>query len=137
MNHKKRFLKPYFLLILFSLVIFGKGVADCLAAPLEATLEQNGQRLELSISIPSPPPTSLIARIQLPSKIKIMATSPKAAKIDTKNSQIKWLIKNPSPGSLRLSVTTSPPVAASKVAAEILYRKPGDGKMSKIDAQKR
>ena len=137
MTCKKRFLKPHFLLLFFFPVIFGFGVADCLAAPLEATLEQNGQRLELSISISSPPPTSLIARIQLPSQIKIMSTSPKAAKLDTKNSQIKWLIKNPSPGLLQLSVTTSPPVASSKATAEVLYRKPGDGKMSKIDALKR
>ena len=44
--------------------------------------------------------------------------------------------KKPQP-TLRFSVTVSKPTDLSKVSAEILYRKPGGGKLIKIDAQKR
>ena len=137
MGDKRRYLRPLFLLPIYVSMLLGTGAVDCLADQVAATLQQEGKKLKLEISVAAPPPSSLIARIKLPSQPKIVATSPTTAKLDQKKSHIKWLVKNPSPGTLRFSVTTSAATDFSKVSAEVLYRKPGSKKSINIDAQKR
>lgn len=137
MNPTTPFPRPVLLLsILFSLLLFTKA-DQCVAGPAAATLQQDGQTIRLEVSVPTPPPTSLIARIKLPAQTKIGATSPPAAKVDHKSSHIKWLVKQPGPGTLRFSVKTSPPLDLSKVSAEVLFHPPGGGSLTKIDAKKR
>lgn len=111
--------------------------ADCLAGQVEATINRDNQSLRLEVSVPSPPPSSIIAGITLPKNTKVVGTSPKSAKIDPKTSSVKWLVKNPQPGTLRFSASTSPPADFSEVSAEILYRAPGGGSLIKINAKKR
>ena len=126
----------FFLPLLVSIVLWG-GAVDSMADQIAATLQQQAQNLNLEVSVAAPPPASLIAVMELPPQTKIQATSPRNAKLDPKNSQIKWLVKNPRTGTLRFSVTVSKPTDLANVSAEILYRKPGGGKLIKIDAQKR
>ena len=137
MSYKRRYSRRLFFLPLLVSIVLGSGTVDCLAEQVAATLQQQAQNLNLEVSVADPPPTSLIAVMELPPQTKIQATSPRNAKLDPKNSQIKWLVKNPRTGKLRFSVTVSKPIDLSKVSAEILYRKPGGGKLIKIDAQKR
>ena len=137
MSYKTGYLRPLFLLPVVVSIMLGGGAADCLANQVAATLRQQAQILSLEISVDSPSPTSLIAIIKLPPQTKVATTSPKTAKLDPKKSQIKWLVKNPSPGTLRFSVTTSVSTDFSKVSAEVLYRKPGGDKSIKVDARKR
>ena len=137
MSYKRRYPGRLFFLPLLVSIVLGSGTVDCLAEQVAATLQQQAQNLNLEVSVAAPPPTSLIAVMELPPQTKIQATSPRNAKLDPKNSQIKWLVKNPRKGKLRFSVTVSKPTDLSKVSAEILYRKPGGGKLIKIDAQKR
>ncbi len=137
MSYKRRYPGRLFFLPLLVSIVLGSGTVDCLAEQVAATLQQQAQNLNLEVSVADPPPTSLIAVMELPPQTKIQATSPRNAKLDPKNSQIKWLVKNPRTGKLRFSVTVSKPIDLSKVSAEILYRKPGGGKLTKIDARKR
>ena len=137
MSYKRRYSRRLFFLPLLVSIVLGSGTVDCLAEQVAATLQQQAQNLNLEVSVADPPPTSLIAVMELPPQTKIQATSPRNAKLDPKNSQIKWLVKNPRTGKLRFSVTVSKPIDLSKVSAEILYRKPGGGKLTKIDARKR
>ena len=137
MSYKTRYPGRLFFLPLLVSIVLGSGTVDCLAEQVAATLQQQAQNLNLEVSMAAPPPTSLIAAMELPPQTKIQATSPGNAKLDQKKSQIKWLVKNPSAGTLRFSVTLTKPADLSKVSAEILYRKPGGGKLIKIIAQKR
>jgi len=137
MSYKTRYPgRLFFLPLLVSILLWG-GAVDSMADQVAATLQQQAQNLNLEVSVAAPPPASLIAVMELPPQTKIQATSPRNAKLDPKNSQIKWLVKNPGTGRLRFSVTVSKPTDLAKVSAEILYRKPGGGKLIKIDAQKR
>lgn len=110
-------------------------LTDCRAATGKAELSAKDGELVLQVSLPKPPPVNLIARLQIHIKTKIAATSPKAVKIDAKKSMVKWLVKNPSSGQLRLTVKTSPPVPASSASAVITYRNPGDGSTIKIKVE--
>ena len=127
----------YLLLVTVCILLLGSTSEDCLAGQLAATLHRDNQNLRLEVSVPSPPPSSIIASIKLPKNTKILSTSPKSAKIDPHASSVKWLVKNPSPGTLRFSASTSPPPDFSKVSAEILHRAPDGGSLIKIDARKR
>ncbi len=137
MSYKTRYLGRLFFLPLLVSIVLASGAVDCLAEQVAATLQQQAQNLNLEVSMAAPPPTNLIAIIELAPQTKIEATSPRNAKLDPKKSQVKWLVKNPRAGTLRFSVTAAKPIDLSKVSAEILYRKPGGGKLIKIDAQKR
>ena len=137
MSYKRRYPGRLFFLPLLVSIVLGSGTVDSMADQVAATLQQQAQNLNLEVSVADPPPTSLIAVMELPPQTKIQATSPRNAKLDPKNSQIKWLVKNPRTGTLRFSVTVSKPIDLSKVSAEILYRKPAGGKLIKIDARKR
>lgn len=137
MSLKKTLPRPLILLFYFVFAMFGTGTVDCLAAQVAATLHQQAQTLNLEISVSASPPSSLIAVIKLPPQTKIAATSPESAKRDPKKSHVKWLIKNPGPGTRRFSVTTAVPTDFTKISAEVLYRKPGAEQLIKIKAQKR
>ncbi|MBT8354299.1 MAG: hypothetical protein KJO60_07235 [Desulfofustis sp.] len=128
---------PYVLLATLGALLLGSTSVDCVAGQVAATLNRDNQNLILEVSVPSPPPSSIIAGIKLPKNTKIVGTSPKSAKIDLKRSSVKWLVKNPRPGTQRFSASTSPPADFTKVSAEILYRAPGGGSLIKVDAQKR
>ena len=137
MSYKTRYPGRFFFLPLLVSIVLWSGAVDSMADQVAATLQQQAQNLNLEVSVTAPPPASLIAVMELPPQTKIQATSPRNAKLDPKNSQIKWLVKNPRTGTLRFSVTVSKPTDLANVSAEILYRKPGGGKLIKIDAQKR
>lgn len=137
MSYKTPYSRRIFFLPLLVSIVLWSGAVDSMADQVAATLQQQAQNLNLEVSVAAPPPASLIAVMELPPQTKIQATSPRNAKLDPKNSQIKWLVKNPRTGTLRFSVTVSKPTDLANVSAEILYRKPGGGKLIKIDAQKR
>lgn len=137
MNHTTPYPKSLLLLPFLVSMLFLALAAQSIAGQAAATLEQDGQTIRLEVSVPTPPPTSLIAGIKLPAQTKIGATSPPSAKVDSQNAHIKWLVKHPRPGTLRFSVTTSPPMKLSSVSAEVLFRPPGGGSLIRIDAKKR
>ena len=125
------------LLSTICLLVIGSTSVDSLAGQVAATLVRDKQNVKLEVSVPSPPPSSIIAGITLPKNTKIVGTSPTSAKIDPKSSSVKWLVKNPRPGTLRFSASTSPAADFAQVSAEILYRAPGGGSLIKINAKKR
>lgn len=122
------------LLIVVLFVFVAASFANCLANQGQATLRAEDGKLVLSVNLPNPPPVNLITKLKFQATTRIISTSPEADKIDKKKSTIKWLIKNPQPGQLRLSVKTSPAVQPSSASAVVTYRKPGDGSLIKIQA---
>ena len=137
MGFRVEYQKSYLLLAMLCILLIGSTSADCLAGQVAATVERDNQKLRLEVSVPSPPPSSIIVGMKLPKNTKIVSISPRSAKIDPKTSSVKWLVKNPGPGTLRFSASASPPPDFSKVSAEILYRAPGGGSLIKVNAQKR
>jgi hypothetical protein len=127
----------YLLLVTLCVPLLVSFAEDVLAGEVAATLQRDNQNLRLEVSVPSPPPSSIIAGIKLPENTKIVGTSPKSAKIDPRTASVKWLVKNPRPGTLRFSASTSPPADFAKVSAEILYRAPAGGSLIKVEARKR
>ena len=111
--------------------------AACRADQGTAIISAENGQLILQVNLPTPPPVNLIAQMKLQSQAKIVSASPSAAKIDPDKSLVKWLVKNPRPGKLRFSVTTSPPVTSSSASGLIIYRNPGDGNLVRIQAGKR
>ena len=135
--HSKMPTPPFFFPLALSLFLLCSAPTDGLADQLQASLQQEGQDLRLDVSVPAPPPSSIIAGIKLSPQVKIVRTSPASAKIDPNTPHIKWLVKNPRPGSHRFTVTSSPAVDFSQVSAEVLYRDPRGGSLQKIKAAKR
>lgn len=123
-------------LLIAALLFFTAFATICSAGQGTATLTAQDDQLILLVDIPKPPPVNLIAQLKLQTHTQILSTTPKAVKIDKKKSIVKWLVKNPQPGQLRFSVKTSPPVKASSADAVVTYRKPGDGSLVKIQAEK-
>lgn len=132
-------ISPYkYILPIFTLLfIVVSATTQCHAGQDAATLAAENGQLVLQISLPKPPPVNLIAQLKLPANARIVSASPKAAKIDTKKSVVKWLVKNPKSGSLQFKVKTSPPTAPASASAIITYRNPGDGSLVKIEAVKK
>ena len=137
MSTSKRFSRPVLVLTTLCFLLCVGTASNSEAGQAGALLMQDGQTIVLEVSVPTPPPSSLIATIKLSPQVKIEATSPGTAKINAKKGQIKWLVKNPRQGSLRFSARTASPPDFSKVSAEVLFRAPGGGSLTKIDAKKR
>lgn len=124
-------------LIIALLFFFAASSVFCQADQGSATLTAQNNQLLLHVTLPKPPPDNLIVQLKLQSQTQIVATTPKAAKIDKKKSVVKWLVKSPQPKQLKFSVRTSSPIRASSASAVVTYRKPGDGSLVKIQTVKK
>lgn len=116
-------------------LLFALSAGTAIAGPGKATLSTNKDQLHLSVTVPKPAPSSLIAQLKLTAGTTIISTSPHTAKIDAGGSVVKWLVKNPPPGTINFTAVISPPANAASASGSVTYRKPGDGTLVKITAE--
>jgi hypothetical protein len=137
----KKPIPPFFIVFIFAASIICLNLLEppaCQAAPVSAAIYlQNGTRAVLEISLANPVPTSLIAQIALPPSARVVATSPGGAKIEHGANLIKWLLKNPSAGSIQLSVTSAVAFDQNSLSGVVLFRRQQDGNLVKVKAEKR
>ena len=112
--------------------------AACQAAPVSATIYlQDGSKAVLEINLVNPVPASLIVQIALPPTARVVATSPGGAKIERGSNSVKWLLKNPSAGTIYLSVTSAGGFDQKSLSGVVLFRRQPDGSLVKVNAKKR
>ncbi|MGB3212685.1 MAG: hypothetical protein WBB19_18430 [Desulforhopalus sp.] len=89
-------------------------------------LSTTGKTLVLSLSIQNPSPSNLIVEQYLSKGNSIIATSPRAIKIDASKHQAKWLFRNPLSGKVSLTIQLEEPLVGG-ASALIRYRDPQNG----------
>ena len=124
---------PAISLFFISLVILISGLDTAGAANLVSGryLSASGSSLVLSLTIQSPSPANLIVEQYLSPGNSIVATSPRAIKIDAAQSTVKWLFRNIQSGNLTLSVQLSAPLQGN-VSAKVRYRDPHGGSFTEL-----
>lgn len=94
-------------------------------------LSAEGTKLVLSLSIQDPPPANLIVEQYLSPGNKIVATSPRAKKIDNVKCKAKWLFRNTRSGNITLSIQLKAPLTG-RPSAMVRYRDPSGGSFTEI-----
>ena len=137
----KKPIPPFFIIVIFAACACCLSLlepAACQAAPVSATVYlQNGSKAVLEINLANPVPASLIAQIALPPTARIATTSPGGAKIERGSNSVKWLLKNPSAGTIYLSVTSADGFDQKSLSGVVLFRRQPDGSLVKVNAKKR
>lgn len=108
-----------FLILLFSVSFVNSQVSGRYIAA-------SGKQLVLSLDVSKPTPNSLIVVQTTSPSNRVTKTAPKAKKIARKSGQIKWLFRNPSPGSLTITTILQSPLQG-RVSAIVRYRDPQSG----------
>lgn len=88
--------------------------------------------LVVSLTIPAPPPTSVIITCQMPPGTDVIDATPVPQKKAQKQGIVKWLAKTPNDGGLSISFTPSPTLSSTDVSCEVSYNDPHSGKMKTI-----
>jgi len=89
-----------------------------------------GSEVNFTISIDSPPPSSLIITHVIPPGNTVKDTTPNADKI--KKRTVKWLLKNNSQGIMSFHLDFTHPVSADSLYFELRYRKDSTGSSQSI-----
>lgn len=92
-------------------------------------LSAQGKKVQVQLTVSQPPPAAFIVLQRIPAGVQLLSADPEPSGFDKGSSAVKWLFKGPHPGSLRITMHLSQPVAAHSVSGEIRYRDPGSGKM--------
>ncbi len=86
-----------------------------------------GNTAELVINIGKPAPKGLIIHQSFPPEITIIRTSPKASGSNPSKGSVKWFLKKPQPGQLRISMTFKDNIPRSLFHAVVRCRHPKTG----------
>jgi len=106
------------------------------AAAVSAHLFQDQPNTAVvEISLSRPAPANLIVEVFLPRGLTVTAGQPKPAKIDQKKGSVRWLLKDPGPGTVQLRLVADRAVPLPDCTALIRYRQPGSGTLIEITAQ--
>lgn len=92
-------------------------------------LSAAGSLITIRVRVAAPAPAAFIVLQYLPAGVRVAAADPKPAGIDSRTSALKWLFRNPAPGSYSLAIRLSRPVRPKAVRGEIRFRHPVSGKM--------
>ncbi len=95
-------------------------------------LSNRGEEIVLQLKIGSPPPTSIIVLQRVPAGSIVTASTPAHNKFKKGKGELKWLIRQPSPGQLRIHLHLQKPLPAGSVSASIRYKDPVGGTIRTI-----
>lgn len=105
-----------------------------LAAPVLARelvscryLVASGSRIELEVTIGTPPPATLIITQALPPGVTVTGTTPQVKKFSQRPGEAKWLIMGSGPGTTVIVMTLSKAVQAGQLGGEMIYNDPATG----------
>lgn len=120
----------YYLCLIIVLLFFSSTAlaSDAVSGNFSSS---SGTKIVLNLSIHSPIPTALIVEEYFSSGNTIASTSPNARKVNSKNGNVKWLIKNLKNNNLTLTTTLQAPLRG-KVKAIVRYHAPQSGKMIEL-----
>ena len=108
------------LLILSALLISGRVQA---APQVTAHYSKSaGKEIVVEITVPSPPPSSIIFVQKLPTEVMIQRTQPKANSINQKKGKVKWLLRNLKPGKLNIRMFLDREVDRNEISGEIRFK---------------
>lgn len=101
------------------------------AAPLVAAryAPRNANAGVLQLTIAAPAPSMIIVSLTLPQGYDILGARPTFKKRSRKSRQIKWLLKEVTPGKRAISFQLSAPFSFSQLHCIVQYMEPGDEKM--------
>ncbi len=123
------------LFFMFSVIlILGLDTAGAANLVSGRYLSASGTTLVLSLTIQSPSPANLIVEQYLSPGNSIVATSPRAIKIDAAQSTLKWLFRNTQSGNLTLTIQLSAPLQGN-ASAKVRYRDPNGGAFIELRIQ--
>jgi len=83
--------------------------------------KSEGKEIVVEITVPSPPPSSIIFVQQLPTEVMIQRTQPKANSINQKKGKAKWLLRNLKPGKLSIRMFLDREVDRNEISGEIRF----------------
>ncbi len=86
-----------------------------------------GTKVNINLSVGSPPPAAFIVLQRLPSGVQLVNASPAPA--GANSQQIKWLFKHPRSGGTSIRMQLSQPVAVEALQGEIRFQHPKNGQM--------
>lgn len=88
----------------------------------------------LQLTIAAPAPSSVIVSLTLPEGYDIVAANPEFKKRSKRSREIKWLLKEVSPGKRTITFELSGPFSFAQLHCLVQYMPPGNGKMITIRA---
>jgi len=118
-----------FVIILVGIATANNLAASQLVSGSQTVVDEN--KVFLHLFIANPAPSNLIVETTLPSKGRILDTSPAARKVDNETGKIKWLFKDARSGELSLSATLTLPLEGP-VLTIVRYRSPIDGSYQEL-----
>ena len=83
-------------------------------------LQQKANGGILQLAIASPAPASVIVSLNLPAGYDILSASPDFKKRSQKHREVKWLLKDVTPGNRAISFVLSAPFTFSQIPAREL-----------------
>lgn len=90
-------------------------------------LVASGTKIELEITVKTPPPATLIITQTMPPDVTVVSTSPPVKKFSQKPGEAKWLIMGSGPGTSVIAMTLSKAVQAGQISGEMVYNDPATG----------
>ncbi len=94
-------------------------------------LSASGTNVVLVLSIQNPSPSNLIIEQYLSPGNSIVATSPRAIKVDAAQNKVKWLFRNTQSGDITLSIQLKAPLKGN-ASARVRYRAPNGGAFTEL-----
>lgn len=86
-----------------------------------------GKIITLKLVVGNPPPNTIIVIQQVPPGAKIVRSIPSHSSYKKKRGEVKWLIKKPTAGNLKIQLHLKNPVQAGSVSAMVRYMDVNNG----------
>jgi hypothetical protein len=126
---------PHLTLSLFAMLAItlfcGHEIAAAANSVSGRYLSAEGTKVILSLSIQNPSPANLIVEQYFSPGNKIVATSPRAKKVDNAKCKAKWLFRNTRSGNITLSIQLKAPLTG-RPSAMVRYRDPAGGSFKEL-----
>jgi hypothetical protein len=100
-----------------------QGVVSC------KYLKAGGRHIELELQVTGTVPVTVIVLQNLPPEVKIVRSKPAMKKYNQKNGQAKWLLKNVSPGKVKVTMELDKSIMPGQISGKLRYRSPDGGAM--------
>lgn len=95
-------------------------------------LVASGNRIELEVTVGTPPPATLIITQSLPPDVTVVGSTPPVKKFSQRPGEAKWLIMGSGPGTTVIAMILSKAVQAGQIGGEMVYNDPATGAMIRM-----
>ena len=126
-ERKRYFWWPLLFLAAWCLALPSAAAAAPLVSAHYSQQKANAGMLQLTIAAPAP--STVIVSLNLPAGHDILSANPSFKKRSKKTREVKWLLKDVTPGSRTISFVLSAPFSFSQLGCIVQYMDPGDGRM--------